>query len=64
MIQIEQFIQSQNKGTKQMINTQKTFEQILEQEIQKLDELDNRIDETAIEFLIVRKQIKQMEQDK
>lgn len=47
-----------------MINTQKTFEQILEQEIQKLDELDNRIDETAIEFLIVRKQIKQMEQDK
>ena len=47
-----------------MINTQKTFEQILEQEIQKLDELDNRIDETTIEFLIVRKQIKQLEQDK
>jgi len=47
-----------------MINTQKTFEQILEQEIQKLDELDNRIYETTIEFLIVRKQLKQLEQDK
>jgi len=47
-----------------MINTQKTFEQILEQEIQKLDEVDNRIDETTIEFLIVRKQLKQLEQDK
>ena len=47
-----------------MINKQKTFEQILEQEIQKLDELDNRIDETAIELSAINKQIKQMEQDK
>lgn len=54
----------QTKGTKQMINTQKTFEQILEQETQKLDELDNRIDETAIELSSINKQIKQMEQDK
>ena len=47
-----------------MINTQKTFEQILQQEIEKLDQVDERIDETTIEFLIVRKQIKQLEQDK
>ena len=47
-----------------MIITEKTFEQILEQEIQKLDELDNRIDETAIELSSINKQIKQMEQDK
>ena len=47
-----------------MINTQKTFEQILEQEIQKLDEVDNRIDETTIELILINKQIKQMEQDK
>ena len=47
-----------------MINTQKTFEQILQEEIQKLDEVDNRIDETAIELSAINKQLKKMEQDK
>ena len=47
-----------------MINTQKTFEQILQEEIQKLDEVDNRIDETAIELSSINKKLKQMEQDK
>ena len=41
-----------------------SFEYLLQKEIEKLDELDNRIDETTIEFLIVRKQLKQLEQDK
>ena len=47
-----------------MINTQKTFEQILQSEIEKLDQLDQRIDETAIELILINKQLKQMEQDK
>ena len=52
------------KGAKQMINTQKTFEQILQQEIEKLDQLDDRKDETAIELSAINKQLKKMEQDK
>ena len=40
------------------------FEQILQQEIEKLDEVDNRINETAIELSAINKQLKKMEQDK
>ena len=41
-----------------------SFEYLLQKEIEKLDELDNRIDETTIELILINKQIKQMEQDK
>ena len=47
-----------------MIITQKTFEQILEQEIQKLDQLDQRINETVQEYQDINYQLKQLEQDK
>ena len=47
-----------------MIITQKTFEQILEQEIQKLDELDNRINDTVEEYQTINYELKQLEQDK
>ena len=40
------------------------FEQILQREIEKLEPLDQRIDETAIELILINKQIKQMEQEK
>ena len=41
-----------------------SFEYLLQKEIEKLDQLDSRIDETAIELILINKQIKQMEQDK
>ena len=40
------------------------FDQILQREIEKLDQLDDRINETAIELSAINKQIKQMEQEK
>ena len=40
------------------------FEQILQQEIEKLDQVDDRKDETAIELSTINKQLKQMEQEK
>ena len=47
-----------------MINTQKTFEQILQREIEKLDQLDQRINETVLEYQNINYQLKQLEQDK
>ena len=47
-----------------MIITQKTFEQILQQEIEKLDQLDDRINETVQEYQTINYELKQMEQDK
>tara|TARA_B100000424_G_C22778898_1_gene418968 strand:+ start:470 stop:613 length:144 start_codon:yes stop_codon:yes gene_type:complete len=47
-----------------MINTQKTFEQILQREIEKLDQLDDRINETVQEYQNINYQLKQLEQDK
>ena len=47
-----------------MINTQKTFEQILQREIEKLDQVDDRINETVQEYQDINYQLKQMEQDK
>ena len=52
------------KGTKQMINTQKTFEQILQEEIEKLDPLDDRINETVQEYQNINYQLKELEQDR
>ena len=40
------------------------FEQILQQEIEKLDQLDQRINETVQEYQNINYQLKQMEQDK
>ena len=47
-----------------MINTQKTFEQILQREIEKLDQVDHKINETVQEYQDINYQLKQMEQDK
>ena len=47
-----------------MINTQKTFEQILQREIEKLNQLDDRINETAIELSEINKKLKQLEQER
>ena len=47
-----------------MIITQKTFEQILQQEIEKLEPLDDRINETVQEYQNINYQLKQLEQDK
>ena len=47
-----------------MINTQKTFEQILQREIEKLDQVDDKINETVQEYQDINYQLKQMEQDK
>ena len=47
-----------------MINTQKTFEQILQQEFEKLNQLDDRINETAIELSEINKKLKQLEQER
>jgi len=41
-----------------------TFEQILQREIEKLDELDDRINETIEEYQNINYQLKQLEQDK
>ena len=41
-----------------------SFEYLLQREIEKLDQVDDKIDETAIELILINKQIKQMEQDK
>ena len=54
----------QTKGAKQMINTQNTFEQILQREIEKLDQVDDRINETVQEYQDINYQLKQMEQEK
>ena len=40
------------------------FEQILQQEIEKLDQLDQRINETVLEYQNINYQLKQLEQDK
>lgn len=47
-----------------MINTKKTFEQILQREIEKLEPLDDRINETVLEYQNINYQLKQLEQDK
>mgnify|MGYP003150946277 FL=1 len=47
-----------------MINTQKTFEQILQQEIEKLDQVDDRINETVLEYQSINFELKKQEQDK
>ena len=47
-----------------MINTQKTFEQILQREIEKLDQVDDKINETVQEYQDINYQLKQLEQDK
>lgn len=41
-----------------------SFEYLLQKEIEKLDQLDDRKDETAIELSSINKKLKQMEQDK
>lgn len=40
------------------------FEQILQQEIEKLEPLDDRINETVQEYQKINYQLKQMEQEK
>ena len=40
------------------------FEQILQREIEKLDQLDQRINETVQEYQNINYQLKQLEQDK
>ena len=40
------------------------FEQILQREIEKLDQLDQRINETVLEYQNINYQLKQLEQDK
>ena len=40
------------------------FEQILQQEIEKLDEVDNRINETVLEYQSINFQLKKQEQEK
>ncbi len=43
---------------------EESFEYLLQKEIEKLNQLDDRINETAIELSAINKQLKQMEQDK
>ena len=43
---------------------EESFEYLLQREIEKLDQVDDRIDETAIELSAINKQLKKMEQDK
>ena len=40
------------------------FEQILQKEIEKLDQLDQRINETVLEYHNINYQLKQLEQEK
>ena len=47
-----------------MIKTQKTFEQILQKEIEKLDQLDDRINETVLEYQSINFELKKQEQEK
>ena len=41
-----------------------SFEQILQREIEKLDQVDDRINETVQEYQDINYQLKQMEQEK
>ena len=41
-----------------------SFEYLLQKEIEKLDQLDDRINETVQEYQTINYELKQMEQDK